>query len=590
MGAGALRRQQQGWLLLLGRILALATAYFIGARLGLQLAFENRNVTAVWPPTGIAVAALLLWGIRVWPGIAIGAFVANLTNHAGLGTSAAIVVGNTLAPVVGVYALRQTRWFDDSLRRIRDVLALFAIGGFGAMLISATLGATALYATGAAPLRSLGSVWLLWWVGDAIGVMLFAPFFLLARRAGPDDPINRHLAHAAALVLFSVGVALVVFNATVPLAYLLFVPMVWAGLEFEQPGAATVTIVLAVVAVVETVGGHGPFASQTPSRNLVALQIFNATLSFAGLLLATVAYARNRAERALRTSEDRYRTLFENASDFVCVLDLNGSVRYANEAATAMTGFPRARLETMSIEELVRKEDVHAVRRAIERLRNVTDATTFEVHVRGANDRQIALEASATIVRAGTPAVQLIGRDVTARNIVEGQLRRQVLRDPATGLPNRPLFTEHIEYAIALAHQTQAKIAVCVLDVDAFSRIGDNEGSGGADALLRRIAHRIAACMTPTDSAGRLGHDEFGLMLNPVTSGADAVSRAYSVGAEIRTASSDDEITVATGVALYPDHAQTGETLVQAALVAMHAAKSSGRGVVELYGPAHAES
>src|SRR5438067_2439477 len=126
------------------RVAVVAVLYFLGARAGLAVAFENRNVTAVWPPTGIAVAALLVWGLGVWPGIAIGAFVANITNHAGLSTSAAITVGNTLAPVVAAYVLRRTPWIDEKLEHMRDVLALFLIAGLGAMKISAALGTSSL--------------------------------------------------------------------------------------------------------------------------------------------------------------------------------------------------------------------------------------------------------------------------------------------------------------------------------------------------------------------------------------------------------------------------------------------------------------
>ncbi|MCA1830105.1 MAG: MASE1 domain-containing protein, partial [Actinobacteria bacterium] len=588
MGLGALRRRDLTYVAI--RAAAVAVAYVLAARFGLHVAFENRNVTAVWPPTGIAVAALLVWGLRVWPGVLIGAFVANLTNHAGLATSAAITVGNTVAPVAGVYVLRRIPGFQDRLERLRDVIALFGIAGLGAMLISATLGTTALYLTGAAKASSLGSVWIVWWVGDALGVTIFAPFLILSRRAEPNDPINRRIHHAIALVFFTVGLTVAVFNMTVPATYLLFIPVVWAALEFEQAGAATVTVVVAVIAVAATVGGHGPFSAQTPTRNLVALQVFNAVLCFAGLALATTAYARNRAEQALRNSEDRYRTLFEKSTDFVCVLDHDGHIRYVNEAAAAITGMPRSKLETLTFEGLVRMEDVHIVRRALERLRGVTDTTTFEVHLRETSGRTNAFEFRATIVRTTTPTIQIIGRDISARNVIEGELRRHVLRDPATGLSNRTLFAEQIEYTMSIAEQTHLRFAVCVMDVDDFTSIGNAHGAGTADGLLRRIAHRLTATLGPSDTAARIGDDEFGVVLTPVESASAAVARAHTLSAQVRKASRENGLTVATGVAVYPDHASTGSALLAAAVAAMHAAKSSGPGAVELYGPAHAES
>src|SRR5689334_13628512 len=111
------------WGLLVLRVVAVAAAYVVGARLGLRLALDNRNVTPVWPPTGIAIAALSVWGLRTWPGIAIGAVAANVLNGAGLQASVAIAVGNTLAPVVGVAIMRRLG-FDDALARVRDALLL----------------------------------------------------------------------------------------------------------------------------------------------------------------------------------------------------------------------------------------------------------------------------------------------------------------------------------------------------------------------------------------------------------------------------------------------------------------------------------
>jgi integral membrane sensor domain MASE1 len=158
----------------LPRIAVLAALYVAGARLGLALSFSHEHVTSVWPPTGIAVAALMIFGFRVWPGIFIGALVANLLDGAPLPVAAGIAVGNTLAPLAAAALMRRLR-VRPSLERLRDVLWLALGGGLGAMTISATLGTAVLYAAGE---NKVTALWRIWWVGDAMGVIILAPLLL----------------------------------------------------------------------------------------------------------------------------------------------------------------------------------------------------------------------------------------------------------------------------------------------------------------------------------------------------------------------------------------------------------------------------
>lgn len=583
MGLGA-RGTRRVYARVLTRLGIVAVLYLIGARAGLAVAFENRNVTAVWPPTGIAVAALLVWGLGMWPGIAIGAFVANLSNHAGISTSAAITIGNTLAPVAAVYALRHIPSFDEKLERMRDVLALFVFAGLGAMSISATFGTAALVLTGAAQSSDAGSVWLVWWIGDAFGVMLFAPFLVLAARQTPDSGFNKRWRESILLVAFAVGIALVVFNVRIPLAYLILLPVVWAAFSFEQLGATLMTVVLALLAVAETVSGHGPFASGTPTQNLVSLQAFNAILAFTGLSLASVVRARRHAEETLRSSEGRYRRLFNEATDVIWVHDLDGKITYANPASEAVTGVSAERQRKMLMDELLGPDQAIVMQRAVRRLVEGTDTTSYEIELRGPSSNVVALDISAVLVRSDgeVSGVQLIGRDVTARKIAEGHLRRNALRDPGTGLPNRTLLFERIEYALAMTHQTKSQIALYILDIDGFARINSERGLGAGDTLLRAIAHRLNAIARPTDTVARIGGDEFALLIAPIHDDHEADAFAMRIAAEVR-ASSDIGPTVAIGITL-EDEETNVEALLRRADLAMQEAKRRGPGNVRRYG------
>jgi integral membrane sensor domain MASE1 len=145
-----------------------AVAYFGAAKLGLALAFANSSVTAVWPPSGLALAAVVTLGARVWPGIALGAFLANLTTQGSVPAVCGIAAGNTLEALVGAFLLSQVG-FRTSLERLRDVGALVLLAGVLSTIVSATIGVTSLKADGLVHHGMLLSTWRVWWLGDLGG-------------------------------------------------------------------------------------------------------------------------------------------------------------------------------------------------------------------------------------------------------------------------------------------------------------------------------------------------------------------------------------------------------------------------------------
>lgn len=290
--------------------IALVTAaYFVGARLGLRLAFDNHNVTSVWPPTGIAVAALVLLGRRVWPGIAVGALLANLTNHAGLVTSIGITIGNTLAPVVAAWLL-ELLGFRPALERIRDVIVLVGAAGLASMLLSATGGTTTLTATHNLSSSGYGTTWLVWWAGDALGVVLFAPLIFALFAPGRNLDVFRSKRAETAALFGATGLATwLVFSTHIPLPHLLYPLAIWAALRFLAPGVTIVTLLLSVIAIAETVAGHGPFSTMNRTTNLLALQAFNGSVALTGLSLAGLTIERRRAHVALEGEREVARQL-----------------------------------------------------------------------------------------------------------------------------------------------------------------------------------------------------------------------------------------------------------------------------------------
>src|SRR5262249_35826545 len=223
----------------LAQVAFLSALYFGAAKFGLTMAFVTEQVTAVWPPTGIALAALFLFGYRLVPGITIGAFLANAAANAPPGTAAGIAVGNTLEALLGAWLLRLFL-FDPALGRVQDVLGLVLLAAGTSTMVSATIGTLSLCLGGLQPWRAYLEIWGLWWLGDAMGNLVVAPL-LFAWAAGPPlqwQPWRVGEAGALLLALVAVGLAALAAPAASsfhPLAYTIFLFVIWVALRFEQP-------------------------------------------------------------------------------------------------------------------------------------------------------------------------------------------------------------------------------------------------------------------------------------------------------------------------------------------------------------------
>lgn len=295
--------------LLPARVAALAAVYLAAAALGLSLAGTHGNVSLVWPPAGIAIAALVLGGSRLWPGVALGAFVANALTGVSLGTAAGIAAGNTLEAVLGVWLLRRAG-FRPALDRVADVLALLGLAAAVSTTASATIGVASLCAGGSAEWTAYGTLWWQWWLGDAMGVLVIAPALLVLSSPTRTTPAPVRIVEAATLGISLAAVAEAVFGGWLPrggpgdpLVYAVFPWFLWAALRFEQRGAATATLLVSAIAIWETTRGPGPFAARTLTESLMRLQIFMSVVAVTALVLAAAMGQRRRFEAAGREAE-----------------------------------------------------------------------------------------------------------------------------------------------------------------------------------------------------------------------------------------------------------------------------------------------
>ena len=291
----------------LARLLILGVAYYGAAWLSLRAALVGQIVTPIWPPTGIAVVALLVYGIDVWPAIAIGALAINLPISS-TGAAFLIATGNTLAPLIAVGLLRTAK-FRAGLDRTRDALSLVVLGALVAMTVSASFGTAALLISGAIAHKDIASTWSVWWAGDATGVLVFAPLLLSLGRL-PGTSWRR--ATEAILLLIAVnGVAYFVFHTHSQSVYLVFPLLIWAAMRFGQLGASTAALSVVAMAVWAAVDRTGPFAHSTLFHRMLALQTYDAVAALTSLILAAVAAERARALDSVQAGLRRERGITE---------------------------------------------------------------------------------------------------------------------------------------------------------------------------------------------------------------------------------------------------------------------------------------
>jgi sigma-B regulation protein RsbU (phosphoserine phosphatase) len=330
---------------------AVFLAYYLAGQVGLAIPFTSGNVSPVWPAAGIALAALLLVGYRVWPAIAAGAFAVNFVSPISLHAALVISVGNTAGPIVGAWLVRRVPGFRPCLGRLEDVLGVVLLAAPVSAAISATCGATALFMTHVDPWSRFSLAWVVWWLGDATGVLLVAPLALTLsnQRRVTQRP---HLPELVALLAATVITCFVIFDSQAALgiqtdvfAFASLPLVLWGATRFEIPGAAGVTLLIAGIAVWETAMGFGPFVRNSTLQNAVMLQVFVAVLSVSGLTLAAVIVERaelirQQAHRqGIEQSERRYREIVETANDGIWMLDAELLTVFVNRRMAAILGY-----------------------------------------------------------------------------------------------------------------------------------------------------------------------------------------------------------------------------------------------------------
>jgi signal transduction histidine kinase len=304
-------------------IMLLAIVYRLAASLGLGMAYVQANTSPVWPPTGIALAALLIFGIRLWPGVVLGVLLGSLFTGAPFPLAMGMTIGNTLEAVLCAYLLQRYFDFQNQLTRLRDVVSLVAVSFFATM-ISATSGVLTLTMLEAGVWNNFWPIWTTWWIGDLLGALVVAPLLLTWLTPPWERPSSKKMMEGAFIAVILAGLTWFVFSNNPPtgilhlaLLYVIFPIMIWVSLRFGTRGAASGVFLVSGIAIWGTIHELGPFSHQSINDSLVLLQTFTAVVSLISLILAATTAERLKANAALHQKVEDLASLNEASEKFL---------------------------------------------------------------------------------------------------------------------------------------------------------------------------------------------------------------------------------------------------------------------------------
>ena len=415
------------------QVLTVTTGYFITGWLGLKLPYFGSHITLIWLPTGIAVAALMRWGVGMWPGVALGALLVNLAIGSSFLLAVGTSIGNTLAPLMTAYWLRRVG-FDWAFRRQVDVVS-FIIASAAGMLISATGGVLNLYLANLVTAEGMGVAWLTWWIGDAVGLLLAGPLLLpLTRRSLAQ--LGGKKRSLAVWFLVAGVIAWLVFimrygeaGLRLPLAFLTLPLFAWAALHFGVIAAAVACLGVAMVAAWSAASGLGAFHQHDQQPGLILLWSYIATTQLTGLSLSALKAEREHAEEILFRSEERLRMMTASVKDYsIIMLDPDGRVASWNEGSRRLKGYSEAEILGQPIDLFYTAED-RASGKPASLLKLAADTGRAEEENWRVRKDGTRFFADAILTALHDPSGALIGfskvtRDITERRMAELEMRR----------------------------------------------------------------------------------------------------------------------------------------------------------------------
>lgn len=579
--------------------LGIVALYVLLAKGSLALFSENNVVSVIWPPSGLAMAAVLIGGKRYAWSVFFGALLVSSTTGISLGTAALIALGNSLEALFGAWLFTRDGKVTTDIRSLPDYLRLAALAGGAGSCIAALIGVSALQLSEFIPTEHYFLNLMHWWMGDVLGIILITPLILIWKRA-PDHWLKQKRWLEAMLVLglsTLVGQAIFLgwFSATagsIAKGYLMFLFVTWATVRL---GAHGVSIVLIMTAVLGLLGAHqsvGYFARDIAETQLANYWFYMVTLSTVGMALASYFEGRKQQEEELRIAA----IVFES-QEGMFVTNANKKILRINQAFTDITGYTAedAVGQTPHLFSSGRNDAVFyaAMWESIGRTRGWQG----EIWNRRKNGEVYPVWLTITAVLGDDGAIThyvATQIDITTRKAAASEIERLAFYDPLTRLPNRRLLIDRLQQALTASSRSLKQGALLFIDIDNFKTLNDTLGHDKGDLLLQQIAQRLTDCVRDGDTVARLGGDEFVVMLENLSENSvEAATQTEILGEKILATLNhsyplDDHnylSTTSIGVTLFCAHLKPVDELLKRADIAMYQAKAAGRNALRFFEP-----
>ncbi len=416
------------------RVVILIALYFLGGLVGKQTTFLSGSVALVWPPAGIALAAILLFGYRFWPGVALGAILFSFMNGTPFGFfTLGTAVGNTMGAIVCAFLLKKIIAFDNAMERTRDVTGYIGLACFLGTTVNAAFNVVSLAYSGNVDWDNLFTTTLVWWVPNALAGLVVAPFIITWATPSTTRWNARLIIEAVICGGGLVGGTLVSFNSwfvygiqNYPLAYLPFPFLVWGALRFGPRGATTGTLLVSALAIYSLICGTGPFVTNTEKDSLMLIGSYIGILAVTNMLLAAAAAERRAAERAVSESEKRFRAVVEDQTDLICRLQPNGLITFVNEAFCRFHGKTSNELLGTNFFNTLSQEDAAIPLTYINSLPADKPVVAFDHRLRSPSNQIVWHQYQVRRIfheKEDTREFQVVIQDITQRKQSEQALR-----------------------------------------------------------------------------------------------------------------------------------------------------------------------
>lgn len=616
-------------------ILILAILYFATAKLGQTLAIPPGNVTPIWIPSGIILAAVLLRGYWIWPGIFLGALAGNVSAYldasswqsllSALMAGTANGTGEVLSAVVSAYLIQRITHTARPYKTATQSFAFIAFAAGVGSLLSTLFGVTGLCANGFVPWSNYGATFATWWMGNSVAVLVITPFLLSLKRPSPPRRIPRETWLYALLLSVATFYSLGQLDHSAgKIALFGLLPLtMWSVFRLTPTTTFASVVFISATAILSSVVGEGRFMGADLNQGLIELQLFIAILAIAVLVLQSVVLERSNTEQelqraldrqdatvkartgeliegndALRVSQARLHALIDHLDSGVVVHAPDTSILLNNPRAEALLGLSEAQMMGRSaLDPYWRFVDGR------QQTLPVTDYPVSRILATGQPLENMLLgvmrpdrEAITWLLVNGSPLKDTSGRlieiiisffDITQIKESERRLHHLAHHDALTELPNRLLFHARLAQSIRRTERRACSLILVFIDLDRFKHVNDSLGHMAGDELLKQVADRLTAAVRGGDTVARISGDEFVVLLEEIEHPEHAVvaveklmqvfkEQFLILGQPLR-------ITASIGVCLYPRDGQDADELILNADIAMYRAKEDGRNAYQFF-------